>query len=437
MFQQLIYNILFIIGFLLSWPYFTWRMWRRGNISGHFWQRLGFYNHEKRKRLQKLQNPIWIHAVSVGEIMLAKVLLIEIRKLNPKQHIVLTTTTQTGRKIGETLVDDQTALLYTPTDFLYSVRRAYQQIRPKMLVLVEGEIWPNYLWCAERRNIPVCLVNARLSNRSHRRYQRFRFFVKPILEKFSWIGLQHESDLERFSQAGFPPHKLFVTGSMKFDVAETGSIQQSFVETLRKQLGWENATVFLAGSTHAGEEELLLSIYKKLKQKHPFLKFILAPRHAERASAVAFECEKSGLSFVRRTLLSELTFVPDILLLDTTGELRSLYSMAKVTFIGKSMRGKGGQNFIEAARFGCPVIVGPHMENFSNLVNMFLREQAIIQVQSDEQLEAQLFNLFSNPDLCKEIGGRALNLYQANLGSGVRTAKMIYQTWKNNMDSKY
>lgn len=294
---QFLYNVGFTVAFGLTWPYFTWRLWRRGKFLEAFPERVGWYSVALRKKLAQLDRPIWIHAVSVGEMMMARVLLAELRRIRPEQAVVVTTTTQTGRQIGASLEDERTVLVYNPTDFLLSVSRAFTAIRPAMLILVEQEIWPNYVWGAQRRGVPVWLINARLSRRSYRRFQRFRRFTEPVLRGIEWVCLQHESDRSRFAAIGFRSECLAVTGSMKFDVAEGGQFDPELAGRIRAELGWsEDEPVLLLGSSHPGEETLLLDIFHALRREFSRLRLVLAPRHFERAGKVHVRVREAGVA---------------------------------------------------------------------------------------------------------------------------------------------
>lgn len=429
---RFVYQILFVIFFIISLPYYTWRMFRRGNFRHHFFERFGIYNQQVIEKLSRFKKPLWIHAVSVGEAMLAQVLLQEIRKRKPELEVILTTTTQTGRQVAEKMVDERTVVVYAPMDFLLCIKRAFCLFKPAVLVLVEAEIWPNWIWLAKDKNIPVCMINGRLSDRSMRRYSKIRFFSRSLLEYISWIGLQFEADRERYRRAGFPAERLFLTGSMKFDVAGLRSINEALVPQLRQLLGWrEGDEILLAGSTHIREEALLLDIFQALKK--PNLKLILAPRHAERAEEVAAECRAKGVSYIRRSELRKRTEQlaedeqVDAMILDTTGELGTLYSWGTVQFIGKSIRGHGGQNFIEAVRFGRPVIFGPNMENFPQQAALFVKEKGVIQVQSDEELRQAIEKLLSNSEYAKNLGEQGRAIFEKNLGAAQKTAEMILQ----------
>jgi len=434
MLHQLLYNAGFTTGFSLAWPYFTYRMWKRGRLWSAFSERLGFYTPEARKWMRQHPKPVWIHAVSVGEMMIARAVIAELRLIYPGLKVVLSTTTATGRQVGQTLADEDTLLIYNPTDFLLSVKRAFDQIQPIMLLLVEQEIWPNHVWCAERRNIPVWLINARLSDRSMNRFQRFRYFVEPVVRLIGWVGLQHPEDVERMARAGFRPETLAVTGSMKFDVAEAASYKTDLAAQVRRKLGWqEDEAVLLAGSTHPGEEDLLVEMFLAMRREFPHLKLVLAPRHFERAAEVAKFCRDHNLKTVLRTELKAneaevLCSPPDVMVLNSTGELSSLYKLGTVNFIGKSILGKGGQNFIEAVRWGRPVIVGPFMDNFRSLVSTFKETGGVIQVENSFELFQTFRELLLDPERARQIGSAGEKTYRENLGAGKKTAVMIAAT---------
>ncbi|GAB4242644.1 MAG: 3-deoxy-D-manno-octulosonic acid transferase [Candidatus Methylacidiphilales bacterium] len=432
LFLQFLYNIGFTVAFGVTWPYFTWRLWRRGRFWEAFPERVGLYSAQIREKLAGLDRPVWMHAVSVGEMMIARVLLAELRRFRPEQAVVLTTTTQTGRQVGASLEDERTVLLYNPTDFLLSVSRVFDAIRPSMLILIEQEIWPNYIWTAQRRGVPVWLINARLSRRSFRRFQKFRVLTEPVLRGIEWVCLQHEVDRARFAAIGFRSECLAVAGSMKFDVAEGGKFDPGLAERIRSELGWaEDTPVLLLGSSHPGEEALLLDMFHALGREFPELRLVLAPRHFERAGKIFGLVREAGWRVVRRSALGQAERPKEgweVLVLDTTGELSSLYPLGTVNVIGKSILSKGGQNFIEAARCGRPVVVGPHMENFDSLVAQFKAGEGIVQVDNPFELFQSLRELLGDPREAARLGTRARELYLAHLGAGARTAGMIAAT---------
>jgi len=424
------YNLLFTVGFALSWPYFTYLIWRRQPFWERLGERLGHYPKELKEWLKNPRQPVWIHAVSVGEMLLARVLVRELREKRPDLRILITTGTPTGRKVGEPLLDANTRMVYVPTDFYYSMLRAFRRINPSVLILVENEIWPNMLWRARKMGVKILLVNSRLSRRNRRLFRTARTFVRPVLQLFDWIGVQSPEDMRRFAIAGFPEKRLHLMGSMKYDVAALAADHPGKGVELRKLAGWDQGQVILlGGSTHPGEEKILADIVKELKGRHQQLRLMLVPRHVERTDSILGELEGVGLRVVRRSRLEqEGQTDPDILLVDTTGELRDLYPTADVVFIGKTLTGTGGQNFLEAARHGRAIVAGPHMENFMPLRREFEEKRAILIAGSAEELWAELDRLFSTTKEREALGQRAAECFREHLGAGARCAEVLLET---------
>ena len=427
LFLKVGYNILFTIGFALSWPYLTYLIWRRQPFWERLGERLGHYPKEIKEWLKDPRRPVWIHAVSVGEMLLARVLVRELRVLRPDLRILLTTGTPTGRRVGEHLLDEKTRLVYVPTDFYYSMLRAFRRIRPSVLILVENEIWPNMLWRARKMGVEVFLVNSRLSRRNRRLFRLARTFIRPVLQLFDWIGVQSPEDMRRFAIAGFPEERLHLMGSMKYDVAALAADHPGKGGELRKAAGWENGQVILlGGSTHPGEEKILAEMVKRLIKKHPQLRLMLVPRHVERTSSILVELAETGLRVVKRSEVDRVEKTdPEILLVDTTGELRDLYPTANVVFIGKTVTGTGGQNFLEAARHGRAIVAGPHMENFMPLRREFEEANGIRVTGSAAELEEEVDRLLENHTERIALGRRALDCFQGHLGAGKRCAEIL------------
>jgi 3-deoxy-D-manno-octulosonic-acid transferase len=429
---QVIYNVGFVTFFLLTGLFFLFRLWKRGKLLPQFGQRFGLYSQEVRKRLDA-GSDIWIHAVSVGEVKLARVLIQNLRELRPTLRIVISTTTGTGFTIAKKLLEDErTTIVYNPIDFLWSVVWAFKNIQPRLLVLIESEIWPNYLWCAKRRDIPVYLVNTRLSDRSEERYRRLRWLVRPLLQEIDLVFAQDDTDVTRLTLAGFAPETVFKLGSMKYDVAAIDTLTEKDVSTWWDRTGWLLAqAVLLGGSTHPGEEEVLARIYRDLREEWPDLKLVLAPRHAERGPAIRDMCDRMGLRAVTRSQLAAATETmrngssPDVLVVNSTGELSSLYKRATLAFVGKSLRGNGGQNFIEAAPVGTPIVIGPNMQNFKVITREFIRHDAIVQITDEFELANCLHALIASEQMRRELGTRAKATFQANLGAARKTAEVI------------
>ena len=421
------YNLLFTAGFALTWPYFTYLIWRRQPFWERLGERLGHYPSEVKDWLKRPERPVWIHAVSVGEVLLARVLVRELRRHRPNLRVFLTVGTPTGRRVAAPLLDDKTCLVYVPTDFYYSMMRAFRRVNPRALILVENEIWPNMLWRAKKMGIPVCLVNSRLSRRNRRLFRAARTFVRPVLQAFDWIGVQSEEDLGRFAIAGFPENRLHLMGSMKYDVADLASDNPGKGREIRKLAGWDQGqVVLLGGSTHPGEEQALADLVRELITKHPKLRLMLVPRHVERKGEILQQLSSSGLKVGLRSRLDEESGSdPDILLVDSTGELRDLYPACELVFIGKTLTGKGGQNFLEAARHGRAIVAGPHMDNFQSLRREFLADKAIVVSGDSQELGSQLDRLLASPKEREELGRRALACFREHLGAGARHVEAL------------
>jgi 3-deoxy-D-manno-octulosonic-acid transferase len=428
-FLQVGYNVLFVSIFILSWPYFTWRLRKRGHLWRDFGPRLGLYTKVQKKKLRPGAD-LWIHAVSVGEVMIASVLIYHLRQHRAQLRLVLTCTTATGFKLAQTLENELTTVLYNPTDFYWGVLSAFHHIKPKLLVLIESEIWPNYLWTAKRRGIPVYLVNARLSPRTEARYRMLRWFIRPVLKHLDLVCAQHSSDIERLVGAGFPPETIFTLGSLKYDVADLPEQNSKDISTWWGFTGWtKDHIILLGGSTHPGEEEVLVKIFNELIRDYPLLRLVLVPRHAERGTAILEMCQlQFQLRAILRTDLTEPRTngtTPHIMIINSTGELRSLYREADLVFVGKSLRSKGGQNFIEAARAGCATLVGPNMQNFEHLLHEFLSKNGVEQVVDEFELTHRLRLLLESPVQRTALGQCAEHVFSDNLGAGARTADLI------------
>jgi len=435
---QVVYNVGFMTFFFITGLYFLFQLWRRGKLLPQFGQRFGFYSKEVRERLAPGAD-LWIHAVSVGEVKIARVLIQCLREMRPDLRIVVSTTTGTGFTLAkELLADARTSIIYNPIDFLWSVVYAFKVIRPKLLILIESEIWPNYLWCAWRRNIPVYLVNARLSDRSEERYRRLRWLVRPLLQEIDLVFAQDKTDVSRLTQVGFAPETIFDLGSLKYDVAALDTAAEKDISTWWDRTGWgDKQTILLGGSTHPGEEEVLVRIFRELREEWPGMRLVLAPRHAERGAAIRDMCDRMGLSAVTRTQLAAATaplgngHTPDVLVLNSTGELSSLYKRVTLAFVGKSLRGQGGQNFIEAAPVGTPIVLGPNMQNFKVITREFINQQAVVQVTDEFELANCLHALFADDEIRRELGERAKATFEANLGAAKRTAEVIVHSLAN------
>ncbi|MCX6895341.1 MAG: hypothetical protein NTZ16_07595, partial [Verrucomicrobia bacterium] len=351
--MRTLYNILFTVGFIVSTPYYFWRMRRRGNWQENFAQRFGKYDARFKQSITN-RHMIWLHAVSVGEVNLCTQLIRALEPRVPNVKIVVSTTTTTG--MGELLkkLPARTGKIYYPVDCARCVNRAFSVIHPEAIVLAEAEIWP---WRAQKLGIPVFLVNARVSEKSFRGYKRFGFLFRPLFASFAGVGVQNEADAARLRELGCRPEVIQVIGNLKFDAARLEDKTPLDVGALLRQLAVPaNAKIIVAGSTHAGEEALLAEQFLRLRAKFPDLFLVLVPRHFERARQVGKELAERGLKFVYRSEINGKTaFAPgevECLLVNTTGELKYFYEPATVIFVGKSLTAEGGQNPIEPGALG-------------------------------------------------------------------------------------
>ncbi|NCB06234.1 MAG: hypothetical protein EOM69_12045, partial [Clostridia bacterium] len=293
--RWLIYNALFTVAYLAMVPHFLLRMWRRGGYRNRFDDRFGRYPAAVEAALRAMNRPVWIHAVSVGEVYVAGQVMRAMRQQNPAVRFVLSTTSSTGWKEAEKQVTAQDQLIFCPLDFPGCVKRALAVIQPSLFIFTESEIWPNLIRACAARKIPLFLVNARISDQSAPGYRRLRFWFGPILRMFTAIFAQSEMDKQRLVDAGAHPGSIDVTGSFKFDVANRNREKEASIAAFLAQYGGNDATtVLLGGSTWPGEDGVLISIFKKLYARYPALRLVIVPRHFEKADAVQAEIEKAG-----------------------------------------------------------------------------------------------------------------------------------------------
>src|SRR5688572_11762812 len=428
------YNLFFTAFFVASSPYYFWRMSRRGNWQAGFQERFGNFSSKLKMALTN-RHTIWIHAVSVGEVNIATQLIRAIEARLPNLKIVISTTTSTGMSELRKRLPSHIEKIYYPIDRRVYVSRALRVINPEAVVLVEAEIWPNFLWTARARRIPTFLVNARLSERSYRGYRRLGFLFRPLFRSFAGVGVQNEVDKQRLLKLGARSEAVRVVGNLKFDgavVAEKPSID---VPTLLKKLAVDpHGPIIVAGSTHAGEEAILARVCRSLRKDFPNLFLIVVPRHFERGKEAGSDIQAAGLKLVYRTEISTDTALrpgeADCLLVNTTGELRDFYRPATAIFVGKSLAGEGGQNPIEPAALGKAVVFGPNMQNFASIAEAFLRAGGAIQVRDEKSLEQAFSELLKDATRRDQLGKRALQVVKDNKGSIDRTIDMIVEHLK-------
>jgi len=409
----------YLLFFALSSPYFFYRMVTTGKYRAGLKQRLGFV--PERTSARKC---VWIHGVSVGEILGARSLVSAFLSAHPDWEIVLSTTTKAGFEVARKNYPDH-FLLYFPLDFSWVCRSVLRKVRPSLVLLMELEIWPNFIRELKNAAVPVMLINGRLSEKSYRLHKRFWKLLQGTYRRIDYFCVQSETYAERLRDLGVPDSKIEVTGSMKYDtVAKEAPISS---ENLRRTFGLSSEDkVWVAGSTHRGEEEVLLRAYAEAKREFPELRFILVPRHPERSSEVEKLARSLGQSCIRRSAI-RLGAKPsgEVILVDTLGELAHIYSAADVVFVGGSLVPHGGQNMLEPAAFGKAVFFGPHTDNFRDSVEMLLSKEAAKVVQSPQEVLPTLLRLLSDSNLRSELGRRAREAILSCRGATVRNLHAI------------
>jgi 3-deoxy-D-manno-octulosonic-acid transferase len=432
---RILYNILFTFLFALSSPYYFVRMRRRGNWRKGFAERFGKYT-TKLKQAITNRHVLWMHAVSVGEVNVCTQLIRALEVRVPNLKVVVSTTTTTGMAELQRKLPTHVSKIYYPIDLRSCVVRALNTVRPEAIVLVEAEIWPNFLWRAHDYNWPVFLVNARLSERSFRGYQRFAFLFRPLFAMLAGVGAQNEADAAKLRQLGCRPEAIQVVGSLKFDAAKLEERRLLNVPAMLRQLAVKpGALILIGGSTHPGEEAILAEQFLRLRARFPELFLILVPRHFERSQAVGRELDALGVKFAFRSeIMSHSKFTPgeiDCLVVNTTGELKYFYEYATVIFIGKSLTAQGGQNPIEPGVLGKPMVFGPNMQNFADIARSFVAGDGAVQARDATELEKVLVELLANDQRREQLGRNALKVVHENLGAIDRTIDMIVKHLDN------
>ena len=427
--MRTLYNILFLIFFVLSAPYYFWRLRRRGDWVQGFGQRFAKYDPSLKQALTN-RHVVWLHAVSVGEVNLCTQLIHALEPRIPNAKLVVSCTTTTGMAELRRRLPSQVSKIYYPVDRRKYIRHALATINPQAIILIEAEIWPNFLWRAHDLKLPVFLANARLSDRSFPRYKKFGWLFHSLFASFNGVGCQNEQDAERLKAVGCRAEAVRVVGNLKFDAAKLSEPRKLDVRAMLRQLGVAaDAPVIVAGSTHDGEELMLVEMAERLRKKFPKLFLVLVPRHFERCKDLGQKLRTRGVKFVyRNEIFARTQMQPgevDCLLVNTTGELRFFYEPASVVFVGKSMTAIGGQNPIEPGALGKAIVFGPNMQNFADITRSFLLREAAVQVKSPEALEQALAELLENEPRRAQLGRNALAVVAENLGAIERTVEMI------------
>ena len=417
-----VYSMLLAAGLILTLPYWLVQMSRHGKYRAGFAERLGRF--PSRLRVDLSVPTIWVHAVSVGEVMAVSQLIAELRRRLPAYRIVVSTTTDTGQRLARKHLSSED-VFYCPMDFAFAIRPYLRRLRPQLVVIAETELWPNFFRLAHAHGARVAIVNARISDRSWPGYRRFRFLLKRIFRSVDLVLAQTEEDRRRLAQLGAPEARLHTTGNLKFDVPAPAL--PPLVDSLRKALAESGATpVLVCGSTVDEEEPLLLRAFENILASYPQAVMILAPRHPERFDEVSRLLERLGIRFFKRSLWAGEAVAGGVLLVDTIGELAALYSLADIAFVGGSLVPRGGHNIIEPAQHGVAIMVGPHTDDFRDIVRLFQSHDAL-RVVGPAELPLVFMELFSNAGARTALGQRAAAILRSQTGATVRTAEALQE----------
>lgn len=420
--MYLLYNVALCVYFAACIPVIGYRAWRHGKPLGRVGDRFG--------RPPAAVNPhgspsIWIHAVSVGEVLAAKPLVALLKATYPTHRLLVSTTTATGQLVARQLEPAVDATFYAPLDFPPCVAGTLDCVAPELLVLIDTEVWPNLLRACGRRGVKTMIVNGRISDRSYRGYRLVRWFIRRALGGIDRVCAQNELWGRRFLALGVPDDRLTVTGSLKFDAADDTAAgdADAVLQPFRFAAG---RRVFIAASTLRGEEESVLRAFARVRQSFADTLLIIAPRHPERFAEAAAIAERQGFAVVRRTSLdADAVPVADVIVLDSIGELARLFQLATVVFVGGSLVPAGGHNILEPAVFGKAVLFGPHMENFAGVAELFVEREAAWQINSEHELGVAVETLLADASRREALGAAARKLVDANRGARRRTLAAV------------
>lgn len=437
----LLYSFLLAVAFLLLLPRFIFDWLRHGKYAAGFWERTGDVPVIK---ADKERPVIWIHCVSVGETQAARSIIGALKNRYPHFRVVVSTTTQTGHQIARTLyAREAEQIIYFPFDFRFCVRRVFNRINPRAVLILETELWANFLRECNERQIPVALINGRLSERSVRRYRKIKFFMRRAVNLLTLAVMQTEPDAERLRALGIEDARVRISGNVKFDVATKPD--DATAKDFAKRFDFISARpVIIAASTHQPEEQIVLDAFQTLlTNRNSHSRLIIVPRHPERFNEVAAQCEnfaaRRNLIFVRRSQAASVNdSLSDIILLDSIGELASLYTNARIVFVGGSLIPHGGQNILEPAAAGAAIVTGAYTFNFAAIIETFSRADALIQLpltESNEHAASELSRAFdkllSDHSLHRNMTSRARRVVTENQGATARTLDALAPMFDN------
>jgi len=420
--MRVFYDFIFLVFSIIYLPYLI----MKGKAHKDFVQRAGFLpRHLKGDK----KDAIWVHAVSVGEVMAARIFIENLKDTFPEERVILSTTTKTGQETAKKVFSGKMPTFYFPLDFSFVIEKTLNFLNPSFFILFETEIWPNLITGLVRRNIPVILVNGRISDRSFKGYKLVRFILRPVLRKISLFCMQTEIDAKRIKALGAPAERVKIAGNMKYDISRETNLVSESADELKLKLGIpKTEDILIAGSTHKGEEEILLKVYKDLLENFKSLRLVIAPRHVDRTDDIENLCRSFGFRALRISKIKkgeDTLNEKEVFLLDTIGQLGRLYSIGTIVFIGGSLVKRGGHNIIEPARFAKPTVFGPYMNNFRDMANRFLKNKASVKVKDTEELERTLEDLLRDESKRLDMGQRSVHLVEENSGAVRRVTNLI------------
>ncbi|MDD5107935.1 MAG: 3-deoxy-D-manno-octulosonic acid transferase [Candidatus Omnitrophica bacterium] len=437
----IIYDLIFMIFAFLYLPLYL----LGGKFHQGFARRLGSLPEDL-----NLDRPIWIHAVSVGEVISIKELVTQLRKIYPQKKIVISTVTATGNKIARGLVNKEDFLTYLPLDFSFIISKVLKRINPCVFIIAETEIWPNLISCLYKHKIPVVTVNGRISDNSYGGYRAIKLFIRPVLNKVSQFCLQSDVDALRLQNLGVRKENIQVTGNVKFDINLEAAVGINASVYRQKLFFDQDDKLLVCGSTHPKEEESIFKAYQEILVSYPKFKLLIAPRHPQRSKDIGNLATDNGFMPIYISSISDSCPVrsgdprrgtsngaspacinKSVFILDVMGELFNYYAAADIVFMGGSLVKRGGHNILEPASLKKPVIFGPYMFNFRDISELFLKNKAAKMAHDQNELTIKIKEILSNPVAAKEMAERAYGLIIANRGATIKNIQVIQQvTWK-------
>ncbi len=442
------YDLIFALYAFVYLPILIWK----GKFDRHLLERCGIFEREALGWCASHDKTVWVHAVSVGEVVAARPLVEKLKKEFPACGIVISTTTKAGNRLAKDVVfkrhtpepGAEVLVIYLPLDSSGIVRRVVDVVKPAFFGMMETELWPNLILALSEKGVPIVLLNGRISDKSYPWYRAASFFMRPALARIDRFCMQSELDAQRIRSIGADPGKVRLTGNVKFDnlvIVPPGPSRDTgeAVAALRATLGiGPDEDVIVAGSTHSPEEEVLIALYKNLLARFSQVRLLLAPRHIERSVRVESLVRKHGFIPARISRMKNVSAParaagrdaaqgerPPVLILDTVGQLKDIYACATVVFMGGSLMRKGGHNLIEPAVHGRPILFGPYMSNFRDMADLFIRYGAAMKVEDRGALERALWSLLNSPEDRERMGKNARELVRTNAGAAERTMDAI------------